>query len=592
MLKTFYCPACHASLDLPETLSQPTVKCPYCNTTVIVPEDLRHSGQGRAATEETDEVLLALTKLLQEGKKIEAIKQYHEFFKVDLRSAKDGVEALEASGQPVGVTAVYTPVAATSAGCAGGAFVMMTLLILLIGGAGVFLYFFLTPSGGSFSEVVSSVSQLGQNVQLNGPTLLLPAGDGQPADLIFLNRGAAEETMQVGYFDGSAGQRRWQSEALGGKIGSLALFADERAIYYVSESVLAALDRENGRLLWQTALSDRLPYTCQDCILPFGDRLVVQTLDNNLVALNSVTGEQLWQNRLNLTSPRGLYRVGSWAGVMTSDEGRDGGLDLIDPATGQVANRLEPRCPHPNFDPQDPSLTDPILVDDADQSVYFVFGFFTPKCVQRWDYVSGSQVWSTFVEEGLPSTDATMVQDNGRFYYNTNNDQIVAVNKADGTVTPLLQEAGYNLVPLISRNNVLLVQATRTQGSRREELWGLDSVSGGALWKVVPQESEMLEAGSVSVVHTSNSGYWLAQPTLSSVYLVQARHNPPRLVVETLGLRDGASGGQTTLPLTGVTSSYWIDLAGWDQDRVWLKIDLRHLWAVDAGKAEVVQRWP
>jgi outer membrane protein assembly factor BamB len=593
MIKTFHCPACHASLDLPETLTQPAVKCPYCNTTVIVPEDLRHSGGGQAATVETDQIIQELLRLIQSGKKIEAIKTYHEFFKVDLKSAKDGVDALELGQMgEMETTIVYTPTS-KSAGCAGGAFITMTILLLMIGGAAAFLFFFLVPSESGVSGAISSfsqeISQAASNTQVSGPTVLLPLGDGQPAEVAYLLRDFTREEFRVGFMRG--GTELWRSDPVRGQSSGHSLFGDEQTVYHVVENELTALGRENGRLLWKTTLSDRLPYTCEGCVLAYGDTLVVQTLDNNLIGLNSATGEQRWQARLDLNAPSGLHRLGSWVGVMTYDSQRNGGMDLIEPATGQITRRLEPRCPHPSFDPQDPSLTDPIAVDENQQSVHFIFGFFTPKCVQRWDYANGSEVWSSFIEDSLPSTDPAIVQDSNHIYYNTGNSQIYAAAKADGALSLLAQEPGYKLIPLAARNNILLLQATRTQGSQRDELWGVDAANGGVLWKVVPQENEMLTMSGVNVVR-ADDGYWFAQPTLSNVYLLQARHDPPRLVMETLGLRDGVSGGQQTLPLPASSSSYWLDLVGWDNDQAWLLINLRQIWAVDPTSAQTVYRGP
>ena len=587
MLDTFNCPSCHASLDLPENLTQPIVKCPYCSTTVIVPEELRQAKQpqDRQYEPQMNEIL----QLIRQGNKIEAIKRYRELFDVSLKEAKDAVEALEAH-----MTGGY--VAAPTVKGSGCASLLIGLVVVLLG-LGVAGYFLLAPQASSVSEAITVINEgittvQGSSVVLNGPELLLPVGDGALADVAYTSRDYNQEAMWVNAFTGATGQAAWQSEALNDELGNQLLFADGQRVYYVSENRLMALDRANGRTAWQTTLSDRLPYTCGDCILSFGERLVVQTLDNKLHGLDAATGQEAWVVDLP-TSSSGQMRVGEWTAVLADNPDSGAGLDLYDPATGSLAQRIEPRCPHPNFDPQEPSFTDPVLVDDGEQSVYFIFGFFDPMCLQKWDYAANTQTWSTFIEQDLPPTDAAFVQDANTLYYNTTDHQLFAAAKSDGATTLLAQDDGYTLVPQSALNNVLLVRAIRTVGSSREELWGVDAVNGGVLWKFVPQAEKQIPPGDLDVVHESDTGFWTMQPTLNGVILLQARSKTPRLVVETLGLRDGASSGQKEIPLNvTVESSYWFSLLGWDGDVAWVEADIKQFLAVNAATGEVVVRAP
>ncbi|MGB5062033.1 MAG: ribosomal protein L7/L12, partial [Candidatus Promineifilaceae bacterium] len=295
MLDSLNCPSCHASLDLPENLTQPIVKCPYCSTTVIVPEELRQSQKRAEGSQSYDRGVAEILELIQSGNKIEAIKQYRQLFNVGLKEAKDAVDALEMNM----VGAVYMPSTAVQRGssCLGGLFA----LVLILGAIGAAAFFFLRPSISTISNIDEAVSLISESVPtqlasvvLNGPELLLPVGDGALADVAYTSRDYNQEAMWVNAFSGTAGQAAWQSEPLNDELGNQLLFADDRHVYYVSENKLMALDRADGRTVWQTTLSDRLPYTCGDCILSFGDRLVVQTLDNKLHGLDATTGEEGW----------------------------------------------------------------------------------------------------------------------------------------------------------------------------------------------------------------------------------------------------------------------------------------------------------
>lgn len=97
--QTFTCPKCGAPQDY-KGGSAPTIQCSYCDTTLIVPEALRTPTPNFAAfnpAEITREAgkLVEIKKLLDEGKKIQAIKVYRETFGVGLKEAKDAVEAIE-----------------------------------------------------------------------------------------------------------------------------------------------------------------------------------------------------------------------------------------------------------------------------------------------------------------------------------------------------------------------------------------------------------------------------------------------------------------------------------------------------------------
>ena len=99
MAQTFECPNCHAPLDYPSDLDQkrpsPTVRCDYCGTTVIVPDSLRGVRREPVAGMDQAYVLAEAARLVQSGRKIEAVKQVREAFGMSLRDAKDIVDAIE-----------------------------------------------------------------------------------------------------------------------------------------------------------------------------------------------------------------------------------------------------------------------------------------------------------------------------------------------------------------------------------------------------------------------------------------------------------------------------------------------------------------
>jgi len=106
--KLLICPACGAPLN-PQP-GEATVKCDYCGNSTILPHAMRASGsQGAFATSGTGfdmknkfgqaERMKEVVELVQNGRKIDAIKLFRELTGVGLKEAKDAVEAIQA-GKP------------------------------------------------------------------------------------------------------------------------------------------------------------------------------------------------------------------------------------------------------------------------------------------------------------------------------------------------------------------------------------------------------------------------------------------------------------------------------------------------------------
>lgn len=93
----FQCPTCGGPLDYHGNNS--TIRCPYCNNSVIVPEALRTQKQSSLADANAngipDDIEAEIMQLVRAGKKIEAIKELRELSGLDLKEARDAVEALE-----------------------------------------------------------------------------------------------------------------------------------------------------------------------------------------------------------------------------------------------------------------------------------------------------------------------------------------------------------------------------------------------------------------------------------------------------------------------------------------------------------------
>lgn len=600
MTQTFNCPSCQAALDLPEPVPL-TVKCSYCNATVVVPASLRTSNAttNQLPEDEAQDKIAALrqiSELVQKGQKLEAIRLFRETFDTSLNQAKEVIELIEQGVQVTPLTAEirrtvtptititststdYHPVYNTSPSktAGNGCAISWGLLLLLLFGLGVIVWF----SWGSLATTF-------RNIGINGPTQLLPVGDGA-ADLAFtIDDYGEEDDFSIGFLFGNQPDTQWESEKLAGNGYSSQLLANDSQIFVSLETNFYALNRADGTQQWQTTLTDRLPYSCWDCFLTFEDSLVVLTYDDRLHGINRQTGEILWQQDADVDR---LLPLGEWVGLMREQEDAGTGLEILNPTTGELVRRLEPRCTD-SYGSDDPYPTDWFEMDAGTNSIYFLFDY-PELCFQRWNFITGEQLLDVKVNSSSfsPSYNGTLATPDS-FYFSQYN-QIMALNKQDGTVRFVLEEEAYDFSFLEANAGILLIRAINNRGTTREELWAVHPQTGNLLWKYIPPADEMLVSGETEVIYEDDKGMWQAHLTNRGVVLLQAQHNPPRLTFDIFDLTTGSSSGQKTLNLSvDKESSYWFMPIGWDKNLVWLNINLNELWLVDPFTAEQQRRYP
>lgn len=96
MPTTLNCPNCNASLNFSSVDHDVSIHCDYCNSTVIVPEELRPKRKAAGTNEaHENEAMQKIVQLVQNGRKIEAIKEFRVAFGVGLKEAKEVIEAIE-----------------------------------------------------------------------------------------------------------------------------------------------------------------------------------------------------------------------------------------------------------------------------------------------------------------------------------------------------------------------------------------------------------------------------------------------------------------------------------------------------------------
>ncbi len=219
MAQTFECPNCHAPLAYDAARAAAAVRCEYCGSTVIVPDSLRESRRQPAGGMDQAFVLAEAAQLVQNGRKIEAIKRVREAFGMGLKDAKDVVDAIERhetvhlGGMSVGAVHKEAPLYPTPSapaqkgrGC-GWAIVLMVVVVFIGIGVASFLIVSRAETSVSSGETV----RLGEVVEqvLDGTAVsiesvrstIAPEVTATPAFARVVQQFGGEEGIGPGFFN-------------------------------------------------------------------------------------------------------------------------------------------------------------------------------------------------------------------------------------------------------------------------------------------------------------------------------------------------------------------------------------------------------
>jgi hypothetical protein len=255
-----------------------------------------------------------------------------------------------------------------------------------------------------------------------------------------------------------------------------------------------------------------------------------------------------------------------------------------------VGQTVIPECAGRGFDQYYPGF-----YNSQRDELYLIFGdIIGPACVQVWN-VAGRQMVQEIVMEGttLPSDFREYDQEQlkairveEKLYFSANqkmgNEEqgaIISLDTTDGRWQAVAPTPDYDLIPLAVVDNLLIVRATRSRGTPRSELWGLDLVSGEQRWQYVLQAQRWFkEAGSEPA--------WDWRLTPHGLVVLQFFSDPDQLVVEKLEPQTGVSSGQNTIPL----EDDFLTGIAWSDDDAWLAI--RKIYALDLATSSLSYTWP
>ena len=562
-LTSLNCPSCGASLEY-DGRSE-TIRCSYCDSTIIVPDSLKSSNVRQGVMgDEVPEIGASIHDILilvQNGRKIEAVKLYRETFGVGLKEAKEAVDHLD-HGEPTVIHISATDVGKATAASSGCSCLFPIVLLTMVAiGALVFFWIRAPEQGqaildsvlsGDFETAAESIESASSSVLLNRQPFnevvaTTQGGDGLPPDLLLENwqYGGSEIPILVSYTEANAenGRRaiRWEQQvATTDNTQSFNFGFDNQNVYITMENVLHAYGRSAGEQLWQINLSDQVTRLCQHCIRAQDGVVVVFTDDNQLHAVDATSGQQLWQARLEndnyLYVDDGQFTFAFIDGNVAVldqidiEERLTTVLSLYDLQTGELVNHLNPECPDPDGFFSNDSLTrdGQVFINESTDALYFVFGsgMVDTLCMQVWDVTLGEMIWGSRLPEEttLPffaKSGITTLDSRSPYFIFSAESLVMAVDTSDSkdgileidltTGETIMQFADeeFELAPVGQHNGTVVVLATNTRGSGRTEVWGIDAATAVPAWQHPIRGEDALD------IHVTPDGVHIIQILVS-----------------------------------------------------------------------------
>lgn len=528
---------------------------------------------------ESGEVVDEIRKLLNAGKKADAIRRYREIYDVSMARARYAVEQVEA-GRAIWPVAGFpaVPAEAKPSGAKSRAACLFALALALFIG-GVFAFVLCLP-GGPFVPLLIA----------NGPATLLPAEAGAPSDTVAVFYDPNDEHYLLGRLAGDSGRFAWRSEPLPGSDYARGIAYDARLVFVASGAGLLAYSQADGSLAWQALMPDELNYS-DDNLLVVAGRVITSNVDQSIQAYDAASGALVWNMRL-AGYDRSLRLVGGQL-VVIDPLGEDYVYSLIflDPLDGRELRSLTPTCQEAAG--YSPATIDPdsgFLVDETEDSLYLVYDS-SPGCVQRIDLATGQMAWQTTSEEWFTFSPYGFSGLLGQelLYFNQGN-ELISVERGTGRLRILVADEDYEFVPLALSGNTLIVRARRTRGSERFELWGVDPGSGEPRWQLDLTDAGPLDPpDEMAGLVDGDESAWTWRLADAGLLLVRFEADPHQVVIVTLDPTNGAQLNETTVALRGIVGDFYSipEILGWQEGLLYAGVD-GNIYAIDVNAGEIL----
>ncbi|HWQ12704.1 MAG TPA: PQQ-binding-like beta-propeller repeat protein [Roseiflexaceae bacterium] len=420
-----------------------------------------------------------------------------------------------------------------------------------------------------------------ENLYVREIPLPLDSDTATPDVLLTVQRSVdGRTTYTLAYLQGDSRTVRWESQPLSERSYERRIAVGPQHIYLADGTRLLALARRDGARAWERTLSDTILNVCRDCLQLVGGSLIALTQDGVLQAFDASGGRPAWSVRLNET-PRQLVALGDAVGVLDyATPGGGGATLLLFTPDGRRLRPADSACPGRNPEYfQRPGIYDRLYPDVRGEAVYLVVDG-SEGCVIRVG-PGGAADWTTpTASTALESwSDGELLMTPEALFAGEDH-ALVSLDARTGALRQVVQSDDYELTPLAARDGVLVVEAIRTRGSRRAELWGVDIAGGQRRWGHVL-------LGQDRFVSDMDGGDWAGQLVPGGFALIQAPQGAEQLQIDILRLTDGAPLASATLPREN--SASWEGVA-WTDRVAWVTFDRTYV--VDLASATLRYAWP
>jgi outer membrane protein assembly factor BamB/predicted RNA-binding Zn-ribbon protein involved in translation (DUF1610 family) len=559
MAQTFTCPSCGAPLE-PEG-EKTTILCKYCGESIIVPEDLRdhfHSAYSHASTFQQinmPQVILAADaedKIQAARKRVDAYQRTQA--QVSKNNSRSGI-----------IFAVVLIVGMVILGLVLGG---IPLLVGLIGA-----YNSITGANVDTSVVTQNVDAIIKpDVRIMQPVIFPSKADTLTPDFLAPISDNATDVYQFAYVDGKKNTILWRSADLGKSWTEARAFVDEKQVLIINQTTMTALDRLTGKLLWKTSLDNGLGY-CKTCLVQSGSALVVILKDGTVQAVDAANGKLTWHKTLNSTNSDLFLASGQPA---VEDKENDKKVFYVfDPATGKIAQRIQPGCPAKKtaafFDEYEVSPDEKTLLalfDGCIQTLSLPDGKVLTEVLAPQSESHFDSAWpmAWFATKRLVTSDAIFYTDNG------SNNPLNKVDITKGNARQLILDKKYSLLPKFVTGNVLVVEAAPSFDSKQREYWGVDTSSGQRLWQYALKGQGELR-------------YYDVHATSTGIFMVQCREDPNSCVWADIDPKTGVGTNSGSGP-----GGTFFDPA-WYKDTFYLGND-GMLMVINTTTGKLLYQWP
>jgi outer membrane protein assembly factor BamB len=452
-------------------------------------------------------------------------------------------------------------------------------LILLLGGIGISV---LLSSVFSDAKVDGGV-----RIYTFTNLKLIPAAETETGQQLLGVSYNSDETRKLSLLNFSQSPIvRWQSANLGDESYLSKYVQAGDNVVLVSKTSISAWRKSDGSKIWETSLSDQLPSNCDTCLLATSDMIFALTQIGTLHAIDLQTGQQKWYK--NFDEWHDGIAVFNDNPLVAHNQDGVASLVTYDGQNGQVLNVSQPTCPNNIFtdDDQEFDLNSAIITQPGDY--YLIYGFWEPGCFEKWDPVNFSRTWQSLMPEEIARGNQLYLFTGQSIFITTErNNKIWKVNESDGDSSLFLENENYTIRPLLFQSGILIVEAYRTKGSTRYEIWGYDSNSGERLWQIIPDASRALSDNPSSII--DSSGVYAITLQDGQLIMLQAFDEPARLTFDQIELTGGVRKAQTTYTLPDQTV-FSLTLIGWQNHIAWLEAD--GIYGFDAYTGQPVAQWP